>query len=87
MITFYLTSDTSSGKKELFVMRAEGGEHETQSGPYYSHEIAWRQCENAAHAAATQRGERSEYTVTPDEVARQARALGTPASNAAWVVK
>ena len=25
MITFYITSDSSSGRKELFVMRAENG--------------------------------------------------------------
>lgn len=87
MITFYVTSDTSSGKKELFVMRAESGTHETKSGPFYTHDIAWRQCENAAHAAAKRRGMNAAYTVTPEDVARQARNNGTPASSAAWVVK
>jgi hypothetical protein len=86
MITFYLTSDTSSGKKELFVMRAESGTHETKSGPFYAHNVAWRQCENAAHAAAERRGMNAEYTVTPEDVAVQAQENGTPASSAAWVV-
>ena len=85
MITFYITSDSSSGKKELFVMRAENGQH-TQTGPFYAHEIAWRQCENAAHAAAERRGGRAEYTVTPEDVTVQARDNGAPASSAAWVV-
>ena len=86
MITFYITSDSSSGKKELFVMRAENGQHRTQTGPFYAHEIAWRQCENAAHAAAERRGGRAEYTVTPEDVAVQAQKNGAPASSAAWVV-
>lgn len=86
MITFYITSDSSSGKKELFVMRAENGQHRTQTGPFYAHEIAWRQCENAAHAAAERRGGRAEYTVTPEDVTVQARDNGAPASSAAWVV-
>ena len=85
MITFYITSDSSSGKKELFVMRAENGQHR-QTGPFYAHEIAWRQCENAAHAAAERRGGRAEYTVTPEDVTVQARDNGAPASSAAWVV-
>ena len=87
MITFYITNDSSSGRKELFVMRAENGQHRTQSGPFYTHNVAWRQCKNAAHTAAEQRGGRAEYTVTPEDVVVQARNNGTPASSAVWVVK
>ena len=86
MVVFYVSRDSSD--RALYVMRAEGGRHATESGPWRTSEVAWKQCENAAHRAALARPLSAVYTVMPDNVQQECRERGDEsASRAAWIVQ